>query len=94
MTTENIAIFIEKHEFDAEKIIMTDMCDYFICESVFGEFLMNCPDQDLCRKIIPHLARIKMGEAETKDFPVETKEEMEELWHAEEEVMRAEFGML
>lgn len=94
MTAENIANFIGKHEFDGDKIIMTDMCDCFICESVFGRFLMNCPNQDLCREIIPHLAPIQMGEAEAKDFPVATREEMEELWHAEEEVMRVEFGML
>lgn len=36
-----------------------------------------------------------MGEAEAKDFPIANREEMEELWHAEEEeVMRAEFRML
>jgi len=36
-----------------------------------------------------------MREAEPKDFPVATREEMEELWSAEEEaVMQAEFRML
>lgn len=74
---------------------MTDMCDRLICESVFGGFIMNCLDQTLCREIIPHLAPIQMGEAEPKDFPVATREEMEELWDAEEEeVIRAEFRML
>lgn len=95
MTAENIANFIGKHAYEADKIIMTDMCDCFICESVFGGFLMNCPDQELCREIIPYLAPIQMGEVEAKDFPMATREEMEELWHAEEEeVMRAEFRML
>ena len=52
MTAENIANFIGKNAFTADKIIMTDMCDCFICESVFGGFLMNCSDQTLCREII------------------------------------------
>lgn len=95
MTAENIANFIGKNAFTADKIIMTDMCDCLICESVFGGFLMNCPDQNLCRQIIPHLAAIQMGDAEVKDFLVATREEMEALWNAEEEeVMRAEFRML
>ena len=42
MTAENIANFIEKHAYDNDKIIMTDMCDYFICESVVDGLLMNC----------------------------------------------------
>ncbi|PKM67312.1 MAG: resolvase [Firmicutes bacterium HGW-Firmicutes-2] len=95
MTAKNIANFIGKYAYEADKIIMTDMCDSFICESVFGGFLMNCPDQVLCREIIPYLAAIQMGAVEAKDFPVATRAEMEELWHAEEEeVMRAEFRML
>ena len=56
---------------------------------------MSCPDQDLCREIIPHLAPIKMGEAEPKEFPVAAREEMEQLWTEEEKaVMQAEFRML
>ena len=95
MTAENIANFIGKNAYTADKIIMTDMCDNLICESVFGGFLMNCPDQNLCREIIPHLAPIQMGEAEPKDIAVATREEMEQLWVEEEEtVMQAEFRML
>jgi hypothetical protein len=56
---------------------------------------MNCPDQELCREIIPHLAPIQMGEVEAKEFLVATRAEGEDLWHAEEEkLMRAEFRML
>ncbi len=74
---------------------MVDMCDRLICESVFGGFLMNCPDQDLCREIIIHLAPIQIGEAEPNDFPVATREEVEVFWDDEEEaVMRAEFRLL
>jgi hypothetical protein len=73
MTAENIANFIGKNAYTADKIIMTDMCDQLVCESVYGGFLMNCPDQNLCREIVPHLAPIQMGEAEAKDFPVATR---------------------
>lgn len=94
MTAENIANFIGKNAFDADKIIMTDMCDKLICESIYGGFIMNCPNQNLCRDIIPHLSAIQQGEAELKDFPIATRDEMEELWNAEEEaVMWAEFRM-
>ena len=95
MTAENIANFIGKNAYTADKIIMTDMCDNLICESVFGGFLMNCPDQNLCREIIPHLAPIQMGEAEPKEFPVAAREDMEQLWAEEEKaVLQAEFRML
>ena len=95
MTAENIANFIGKNAYAGDKIIMTDMCDNLICESVFGGFLMSCPDQDLCREIIPHLAPTQMGEAEPKEFPVVAREDMEQLWAEEEEaVMQAEFRML
>ncbi|WP_244648256.1 hypothetical protein [Ruminiclostridium herbifermentans] len=43
---------------------------------------MTCPNQKLCRDIIPYLAPIQQGEKETKDFPVATREEMEALWHS------------
>lgn len=56
---------------------------------------MNCPDQNLCREIIPHLAPIQMGEAEPKEFPVAAKEDMEQLLAEEEEsAMQAELRML
>ena len=95
MTAENIANFIGKNAYSADKIIMTDMCDSLICESIYGGFLMNCPDQNLCREIIPHLAPIQMGEVVPKDFPVATREEMDALWDAEEAaVMQAEVRMM
>lgn len=94
MTAENIANFIGKNAFNADKIIMTDMCDKLICESIYGGDIVTCPDQNLCRDIIPHLIPIQQGEAGPKDFPIATRDEMEELWNAEEEaVMWAEFWM-
>ena len=71
------------------------MCDGLICESIYGGFIMNCPDQNLCREIIPHLASIQMGEADPKEFTVAKREEMQALWDAEEAAaMVAEVRML
>ena len=95
MTAENIANFIGKNAYLADKIIMTDICDCLICESIYGGFLMNCPDQNLCREIISHLAPIQMGEVDPKELQVATREEMEALWDTEEAaVMQAEIRML
>ena len=95
MTAENIANFIGKNAYSADKIIMTDMCDSLICESIYGGLIMNCPDQNLCREIIPHLAPIQMGDVEPIDFSVAAKEEMQALWDAEEtSFMQAELRML
>lgn len=95
MTPKNIANFIGQNAFSADKIIMTDLCDSLICESIYGGFLMNCPDQNLCREIVPHLAAIQQGENEPEEFPVATRDEMEAVWDAEEAaVMEAEMRML
>lgn len=95
MTPENIANFIGKHAYTADKVILTDMCDRLIVESIYGGFIMNCPNQELCKKIIPHLASIQQGEVEPKDFPIATRDEMEKLWYEEEmSVMQAEISML
>lgn len=95
ITSENIANLIEKYANEAEKIIITDICDQFICESIYGGILSNCPDQELCRDIVKHLLPYQMGEKDPCDLLIATKEEMEELWNEEElEVLRAEIRML
>lgn len=87
MTAENTDNFIRKNASTVDKIIMTDIFDNLICESVFGGFLINCPDQDLCREIILHLALIQMGEAEHREFLVTTREDMDQFWAEEEEAV-------
>ena len=52
MTPENIANFIGAHQYDAEKIILTDMLDNLILDTA-GGFIMNCPDQILCGRVLP-----------------------------------------
>jgi len=44
MTAENIPNFIGKNAYTADKIIMTDICDSLICESIYYRFIMSCPD--------------------------------------------------
>lgn len=95
MTAKNIANFIGKNAFEADRIVMTDFCDRLICESIYGGFIMNCPDQNLCKEIIPHLSSIQMGETEPLEIPVATREEMGAVWEAEEDmVMEGEIRML
>lgn len=57
MTPEHIANFLGAHQFDAEKIILTDMLDRLILNTI-GGFIDQCPDRELCRQIIPLLAPI------------------------------------
>lgn len=60
-TPENLANFLGSHFMDAEKMIVTDMCDRLILDT-FGGFINNCPNQKLCGEIVAKLAPIQMGE--------------------------------
>ena len=92
---ETIASVIAKFAYEADKIIITDICDQFVCESLYGGILSNCPDQELCCDIVKHLLSYQMGEQDSSGLLIATKEEMEELWNEEEiEVIRAEIRML
>lgn len=94
MTPENIANFLGSHYFDAEKMILTDMQDRLTLNTI-GGFIDYCPDQDLCRKILPNLIVIQRGEMEAAKFPIVTREMFEEYCDMEEEaVMEAEISML
>ncbi len=94
MTPENIANFLGSHHFDAEKIVLTDMLDRLILDTV-GGFINNCPNQELCKNIIPLLASIQMGEKEATEFPMVTRELYEQYTDMEERaVMEAEIRML
>ena len=94
MTPENIANFIGSHQFDADKIIMTDMLDRLILETV-GGFVANCPDQELCRKVLSLLLPLQTGEQEPREIPMVDKDTYEayERWE-DRGVTAAELGML
>lgn len=94
MTPENVASFIGSHPYDAQKIVLTDMLDRLILDTA-GGFINNCPNQELCKQILPILAPIQMGEAEPEEFPIVTRELYDRYCQMEEEaVMRAEMTML
>lgn len=94
MTPENIANFLGSHQFDAEKIVLTDMLDRRILDTT-GGFINNCLNQELCKNIISLLAPIQIGEKETTEFPMVTRELYEQYTDMEEQaVMEAEIRML
>ena len=46
MTPENITKLICKNAYTADKMILTDMYARLIVESIYGGFIMNCPNQN------------------------------------------------
>ena len=93
MTPEHIANFLGAHQYDAEKIVLTDMLDRLILNTI-GGFIDQCPDQDLCRRIVPLLASIQMGETEAKEIPMVTMGSFNEYCNYEDETAAmAEYGM-
>lgn len=60
-TAENIANYIGSHMFEAEKIVITDMCDRLILDTC-GYFINSCSNQEFCKKIHPFLIPIQMKE--------------------------------
>ncbi len=66
-TPENIANFVGSHFVDAQQMIITDMMDRLILDTI-GGFLNQCPNQELCRKILQSLAPIQMGERESGEI--------------------------
>lgn len=94
MTPKNIANFLGAHQFDVQKIVLTDMLDRLILDTA-GGFINNCPNQELCKQIIPALAPLQMGEADAEEFPIITRELYEKYVAMEEDaVMQAEISVL
>lgn len=93
-TPENMANFLGSHLYDAEKMIITDMVDRLILD-ICGGFINTCPDQKLCAEIIPYLAPIQMGEKETGEILMVTREESDMYFAAEDQaVTMAECQMM
>ena len=84
MRPENIAHFLGAHQFDAEKMILMDLFDRLILDTIDG-FMMNCPDQKLCRQIIPILVPIQMGGAEAKEIQTVAREQYEDYGRYEDQ---------
>lgn len=94
MTPENVANFIGGHLEDAEKIVLTDMLDRLILDTV-GGFINNCPNQEMCQQVIIHLAPIQLGETLAEEVSMVTRDLFEQYTAMEEAaVMQAEISML
>lgn len=85
-TPENLVNFIGHHLGDAGKIVITDMMDRLILDTV-GGFLDTCPDQELCLKLIRHLAPIQMGEKEPGEVLAVDREMSEEYFREEDQMV-------
>ena len=93
-TPENLANFLGSHYLDAEKMVITDIVDRLILDTV-GGYINNCPDQELCREIIPYLAPIQRGEKNAGEILMVTRDEADAYFMAEDEaVTMAEYGMM
>ena len=69
MSPENIASFLGSHQFDCFKMILTDLFDRLILDTIYG-FIDHCPDRDLLKQILPHLIPIQQSEEVPKSFPM------------------------
>jgi len=93
-TPENLANYIGSHFLDAEKIVVTDMCDRLILDT-YGGFINQCPDQNLCREINSYLVPVQMVEKSAKEVLSVDRKAAEEYFALEDEaVTMAGYGMM
>lgn len=93
-TAENIANYIGSHMFDAQKIVITDICDRLILDTC-GYFIDTCPDQKFCMEIHPFLIPIQMGEKKAGEVLGMSREQAD--WYfagVDEAVTMAELEMM
>jgi len=79
----NIANFIMLHQVNTDTIILTDMMDRMILHT-FGEFIDQCPDQELLQKVLKELIPIQFGEKEAENISLASADEAQAIWDAEE----------
>lgn len=93
-TAENIANYIGSHMFEAEKIVITDMCDRLILDTC-GYFINSCPNQEFCKEIHPFLIPIQMGEKDAGEVLSVSRDVAEQYFREEDEAATmAEIGMM
>lgn len=93
LTPQNIANFLGKHQYDASKIVLTDMLDRLVLNTI-GGFIDRCPNQALLQQIMPVLIPIQMGDTEPQEFPVVSRDAFEEYSRMEDEMVTgAELGL-
>lgn len=86
LTPENIANYLGSHLYDAEKMVITDVADRLVLDT-YGCFINQCPDQQLCRQIIPFLAPIQMGEKEPGEVLQVSRNVADEYFAAEDQAV-------
>lgn len=69
MSLENIACFLCSHQFGCFKMVLTDLFDRLILDTIYG-FIDRCPDRNLLQQILPHLIPIQQSEESPKSFPM------------------------
>ncbi len=85
-TPENLANYVGSHFLDAEKMVVTDMCDRLILDT-YGGFINQCPDQNLCREINQHLVPIQMGDKEAGEILIVSRDAAEAYFAMEDEAV-------
>ena len=93
VTPENLANFIGSQGAAAKQIMVTDMLNRPIVDTILG-MVNDCPDQKLCRELVGHLAPIQMGEKEAGPV-LSVKRDVADQYFAVEDqaVAMAEFMM-
>jgi len=82
------------HIFEAEKIVITDMCDRLILDTC-GYFINSCPNQEFCKEIHPFLIPIQMGEKDAGEVLSVSRDVSEQYFREEDEAATmAEIGMM
>lgn len=69
MSPENIANFLGSHQFGCLKMVLTDLFDRLILDTIYG-FIDHCSERDLLQQILPHLIPIQQSEESPKPFPM------------------------
>lgn len=73
MTAANVANFLGRHQFGCHKMVLTDIWDRFIVDTI-GGFIDHCPDRAFLGALLTHLIPIQQGEHEPEDFPTVTRD--------------------
>lgn len=69
MSPENIANFLGSHQFGCLKMVLTDLFDRLILDTIYG-YIDHCPDRNLLQQILPHLIPIQQSDESPEPFPM------------------------
>lgn len=93
MTPKNIANFLGAHQYDTQKIILTDMLDRKILDTI-GGFIDHCPKQEILPEILKTFVPIQTCDAEAEEVPLVSRAAYDEYGRMEDGMLTmAEYGM-